>query len=394
MELHIETSKTFRDIENSQKICILQGGTRSGKSYSAMQWLLVRALSEPNIVISIVRKSFPSMRVSIMRDFIGIMQKLMIWDDDRWSATEHIYTFENGSIMEFMSIDSSEKRKGSARDYLFVDECNELTREDWFQLFIRTRIKSIIAYNPSFGTTNYIFTQIHTHPESSLYISTFLDNPYLEKSIVDEIERLKFINPEYYKIYGLGLPGNNVGTIFSADLVDSLPNEAEFVAFGMDFGFVNDPTTLVAVYKWRENLYFEELLYKKGLVTSEIINELNRLDVGRNPIWGDSAEQRLIEEIYRAGINIKPVKKGKDSIRMGIDIMHQHKLHILKSSHNIVKEFGEYVWTVDKNGNFENVPVDYSNHAIDAIRYVCMEQLNQKKINAGKYAISIGNYRY
>lgn len=394
MELNINTSKTYRDIESSKRICILQGGTRSSKSFSALQWLLVRALTEPNIVISVVRKSFPSMRVSIMRDWQTILKELGIWSDDEWSATEHIYTFDNGSMVEFMSIDNSEKRKGSSRDYLFVDECNELSREDWFQLFIRTRKKSIVAYNPSFGTTNYIFTEIHTHPESDLYISTYKDNPFLEKQIIEEIERLQFVNPEYYKIYGLGLPGNNIGTIFSADLVEIIPDEAEFVAFGMDFGFVNDPTTLVAVYKWRQNLYFEELLYKKGLVTSDIINELKRLEVERNPIWGDSAESRLIEEIYRAGINIKPVKKGKDSIRMGIDIMHQHKLHILKSSINIVKEFSEYVWTVDKNGNFENVPVDYANHAIDAIRYVCMEQLNQKKINAGKYAISIGQYKY
>jgi phage terminase large subunit len=394
MELNINTSKTYRDIESSKRICILQGGTRSSKSYSALQWLLVRALTEPNIVISVVRKSFPSMRVSIMRDWQTILKELGIWSDDEWSATEHIYTFDNGSMVEFMSIDNSEKRKGSSRDYLFVDECNELSREDWFQLFIRTRKKSIVAYNPSFGTTNYIFTEIHTHPESDLYISTYKDNPFLERQIIEEIERLQFVNPEYYKIYGLGLPGNNIGTIFSAELVEVIPDEAEFVAFGMDFGFVNDPTTLVAVYKWRQNLYFEELLYKKGLVTSDIINELKRLEVERNPIWGDSAESRLIEEIYRAGINIKPVKKGKDSIRMGIDIMHQHKLHVLKSSMNIVKEFTEYVWTVDKNGNFENVPVDYANHAIDAIRYVCMEQLNQKKINAGKYAISIGQYKY
>ena len=394
MELNINTSKTYRDIESSKRICILQGGTRSSKSFSALQWLLVRALIEPNIVISIVRKSFPSMRVSIMRDWQTILKQLEIWSDDNWSATEHIYQFDNGSMVEFMSIDSSEKRKGSARDYLFIDECNELSREDYFQLFIRTRKKTIIAYNPSFGTNHYIFNEIQTHPESSLYISTFLDNPFLEKSIIEEIERLKWINPEYYKIYGLGLPGNNVGTIFTAELVEQIPDEAKFVAFGMDFGFSIDPSTLVAVYKWNENLYFEELLYKKGLVTSEIIAELKSLDVQRNPIWGDSAESRLIEELYRAGFNIKPVKKGKDSIKMGIDIMHQHKLHILKSSVNIVREFSEYVWTVDKNGNFENIPVDYSNHAIDAIRYVCMEQLNQKKIQAGKYAISIGQYKY
>lgn len=389
MELQIDTSKTYRDIEGSKRICILQGGTRSGKSYSALQWILVKALSEPNMVFSIVRKSFPSMRVSIMRDWVGILKGLNIWDDDRWSATEHIYTFENGSMVEFMSIDSSEKRKGSARDYLFVDECNELSREDWFQLFIRTRKKSIIAYNPSFGTNNYIFTEIQTHPEADLYISTFKDNPYLEKQLVEEIERLKDINPEYYKIYGMGMPGNNVGTIFSINLVEEVPENAEFVAFGLDYGFTVDPTALVAIWKRDKDIFIDELIYQKGMVTSDIAQRLRDLEVGREEIWADSAEPRLNEELYRLGFNVKPVRKGKDSIKLGIDLMMQYRLIVTKRSSNIVKEFGEYVWMVDKNGNFENIPVDYSNHAIDAIRYVCMERLNAKKINAGQYSISI-----
>jgi phage terminase large subunit len=329
------------------------------------------------------------MRVSIMRDWQTILKELDIWDEESWSATEHIYTFDNGSMVEFMSIDSSEKRKGSSRDYLFIDECNELSREDYFQLFIRTRIKTIIAYNPSFGTNHYIFNEIQTHPESDLFVSTFLDNPFLEQSIIEEIERLKTINPEYYKIYGLGLPGNNVGTIFTIGIVDETPEDAEFIAFGMDFGFSIDPSTLVCISKRDKDLYIDELLYKKGLVTADIIKHLTDLDIGRNEIWADSAEGRLIEEIYRSGFNIKPVKKGKDSIRMGIDLMQQYRLNVTKRSTNTIQEFSEYVWMVDKNGNFENIPVDYSNHSIDAIRYVCMERLNAKKINAGKYSISI-----
>ena len=389
MELNINTSKTYRDIDKSRRICILQGGTRSGKSHSTLQWILVQALTKPNLIISVVRKSFPSMRVSIMRDWIMILKDLGIWSEEQWSATEHIYTFENGSMVEFMSIDSSEKRKGSSRDILFVDEANELSREDWFQLFIRTRQKSIIAYNPSFGTNHYIFTEIQTHPEADLYISTFRDNPFLEKQLVEEIERLKEINPEYYKIYGMGMPGNNIGTIFSINIIDEVPEGAEFVAFGMDYGFSVDPTTLIAVSKIDKDLYIEELIYKKGMVTQDIINELKQLDIDRNEIWGDSAEQRLIEEIYRSGFNIKPVKKGKDSVRLGIDLMQQYRLNVTKKSINTIKEFSEYVWMVDKNGNFENIPVDYSNHSIDAIRYVVMERLNAKKINAGKYSISI-----
>lgn len=389
MELQINTSKTYRDIDKSRKICILQGGTRSGKSHSALQWLIVTALSTPNTIISVVRKSFPSMRVSILRDFQTIMKELGIYSEESYSSTEHIYYFDNGSLIEFLSIDNAEKRKGTSRDYLFIDECNELSREDYFQLFIRTRIKTIIAYNPSFGTNNYIFNEIHTHPESDLHISTFHDNPFLEQTIIEEIERLKYTNPEYYKIYGLGLPGNNVGTIFTITLVDEIPEDSDFIAFGMDYGYSIDPTTLMTVSRKDNNLYIDELLYKTNMVTGDIINFLKSLDIGRNEIYADSAEGRLIEEIYRAGFNIKPAKKGPDSVRIGIDLMMNYKLHVTKRSKNTIREFGEYVWMVDKNGNFENKPVDYANHTIDAIRYAVMETLTQKKINAGKYTLSI-----
>lgn len=389
MELQINTSKTYRDIDNSRKICILQGGTRSSKSYSALQWLIVQSLSISNLVSTIVRKSFPSMRVSILRDFQTIMKELDIWDENSYSATEHIYHFDNGSMMEFLSIDNAEKRKGTSRDYLFIDEINELSREDYFQLFIRTRVKTIVAYNPSFGTNNYIFNEIHTHPQSDLYISTFLDNPYLEQSIIDEILRLKDVNPDYFKIYGLGIPGNNVGTIFSITLIEEIPEDSDFVAFGMDYGYSIDPTTLVTVSKKGSNLYLDELLFKTSMVTGDIINYLKSLDLGRNEIFADSAEGRLIEEIYRAGFNIKPVRKGPDSVRIGIDLMMNYKLHVTKRSKNMIREFSEYVWMIDKNGNFENKPVDYSNHTIDAVRYAVMETLTQKKIYAGKYNISI-----
>lgn len=389
MELQIMTSRTFKDIQSSRKIAVLQGGTRSGKSYAALQWLLVTALSEDNQIISVVRKSLPSMRVSIMRDWEHILKELEIWDDNQWSETEKTYQFDNGSILEFISIDSAEKRKGAGRDYLFVDEINELSREDWFQLFIRTRKKSIVAYNPSFGRNNYIFNEIHTHPEADIYISTYRDNPFLPIEQVREIERLKDVNPDYYKIYGEGQPGSNVGTVFNIDICD-LPEEgAEFLAYGMDFGFTNSPTTLVGVWKLGDELYIHELLYKTHMVTSDIVNFLKQVGVGREEIWADSAEKRLIEEIYRSGFNIKPVRKGKDSVRLGIDLMQQHKLNVTRASNNTIKEFHSYVWMQDKNGNFEQEPVDFNNHSIDAIRYVVMERLNAKKIKAGTYNISI-----
>ena len=125
MELKIKTSKTFTDILNGPRIVILQGGTRSGKSYSAVQYLVVKALEEDGISISVVRKSFPSLRISTLRDFRSIMKELELWNESNWYASENQYTFPNGSTIEFLSVQDGERRKGTKRDYLIVDEANE-----------------------------------------------------------------------------------------------------------------------------------------------------------------------------------------------------------------------------------------------------------------------------
>ena len=204
MELKIKTSKTFTDILSGPKIVILQGGTRSGKSYSAIQYLIVKALEDDGSTISVVRKSFPSLRISTLRDFRSIMKELDLWDESNWYASENQYTFSNGSTIEFLSVQDGERRKGTKRDYLFVDEANELDYDDMFQLFIRTTTKTILAYNPSFPTNHWIYTQMITHPEAQRIISTYMDNPFLDDNIVQEIERLKDTSPSYWKTYGLG----------------------------------------------------------------------------------------------------------------------------------------------------------------------------------------------
>ena len=170
MELRIQTTKTFMDLVNGPRICILQGGTRSSKSYSAVQYLITKALEEPGILISIVRKSFPSLRISTLRDFRAILQSWDLWDENNWYASENSYTFDNGSSIEFLSVQDSERRKGTKRDYLFCDEANELNYEDYFQLSIRTTDKVILAYNPSFATNHWIYTQVLTHPEAKRFI--------------------------------------------------------------------------------------------------------------------------------------------------------------------------------------------------------------------------------
>jgi phage terminase large subunit len=212
----------------------------------------------------------------------------------------------------------------------------------------------------------------------------------LEREVVNSIKSLEKSNPKAWRIYGLGEFVQNDKAVFQFNVIDWVPDDAEFVCVGMDFGYSNDPTAIVSLFRKDREIYLVENCYERGLVTNDIAAKLKNI-IGDNrwEIWADSAEPRLNEELYRLGFNVKGVRKGKDSIKLGIDLMMQYRLVVTKRSKNIVKEFGEYVWMVDKNGNFENIPVDYSNHAIDAIRYVCMERLNAKKINAGRYQISI-----
>jgi len=394
MELIIKTTKTFNDINSNNKIVMLRGGSRSGKSYSAVQWLIVKALETPNLVISIVRKSLPSLKKSIFRDFKSIMNNLNIWEEDRFMTTDMIYTFENGSILEFFSIMDAEKRKGTKRNYLFVDEANEITYEDFFQLFIRTTDKTILAFNPSFSKHHWLYDKVLPHPNCIEFVSTYKDNPFLEQSIADEIEMLKLTSPSYYKVYGEGGFGMIEGLVFdNFNTIDTLPplEEMELLSYGMDFGFSNDPTTLIACFKHNDNIILHELLYKKGLLTSEISkNILSAYETyGKKYVIADSSDPRLIQEISRYnGMLIKGADKGKDSIRLGIDIMLQNKILITKQSNNLLNEMYNYSWKKDKDGNSLGIP-DGEDHGIDATRYSMMYSLSSKKINTGKYIISV-----
>ena len=394
MQLNIRTSKTFTDIINGPRISILQGGTRSGKSYSAVQYLIVKALEEPNLMISIVRKSFPSLRISTLRDFKGIMKELDLWDDDSWRASENSYMFSNGSIIEFLSIQDGERRKGSKRDYLFIDEITELDYEDYFQLSIRTTTKIIAAFNPNIPATHWIFSQLATHPESQTFISTYNDNPFLDDTLVREIELLRTTSPSYWKIYGEGKVGVVDGLVFdNVSVIDYIPENAELLGYGLDFGFTNDPSALIALFKTDEGILFDEVCYMKGLLSNELAKMIKAAynHFGNGQVIADSSDPRLIDEIFRSGgINIKPCVKGPDSIMTGIDTMKQHRIFITKKSSNLIDEFYGYVWEKDKNEKLTNKPDGrYPDHGIDAARYVASWFLSTKKKNYGTYTISL-----
>jgi phage terminase large subunit len=320
------------------------------------------------------------------------MNTLGIWDESSYLATEKAYRFDNGSMIEFLSIDDAEKRKGTKRDYLFIDEANELNYEDFFQLFIRTTYKSILAYNPSFSKLHWIYKQVAIHPEAEEFVSTYRDNPFLDPQIAAEIERLKDISPSYYAVYGNAEFGMVEGIIFdNVSVVDNIPEDAKLLGLGFDAGYTNDPSAIVGMWKWEDNIIYDEIVYKKGMLTNEIAEYLKGAyeHYGRTDIWIDSSEPRLRDELFRYGLNIKSVVKGKDSIVSGIDLMKQNRILLTKRSSNLLNEFFSYSWKVDKDGNRTNEPEDINNHGIDACRYVTMMTMSMKNKNKGRYTISI-----
>ena len=388
MNLEINTTITFENLLDSQsRVTQHIGGTRSGKTYAVLQFLIVKAI-ENKETITIVRKTIPSLKRTVMKDFKDILQSLNIWQDENFNVTDRVYNLYDSTI-QFISTDDADKLRGIKSSITFFDEASEIDEESYFQLSIRTSGKIILAYNPTVSPYHWL----RTMPDVERYVTTYKDNIYLPKEMIDAIENLQHTNEKYWKIYGKGEFAPNDKAIFTFELCDSI--DADFVGFGIDFGFSNDPTALCAVYKNSDTIFLEELIYEKGLVTNDIVAKLNSLDIQKSEeIWGDSAEPRLIEELYRSGFNIKPVVKGKDSIKFGIGVMQNYKIKILKQSQNLINEMYAYQYSTDKHGYTTDTPEGGLDHLIDAARYCCMMKLSQKAQRKGTYAITIGQHRY
>ena len=383
--MEITTNKIYTHLDNSDKrITIEQGGSRSGKTYNILMWLIF-AYSDRNNgkTITICRKTFPALRASSMRDFFDILKKYDIYKEQHHNKSNSEYLLNN-NLFEFISLDQPQKVRGRKRDVLYINEANELYFEDWQQLILRTTDKAILDYNPS-DEFHFIYDKIKPRDDAEFYITTYKDNPFLDIETVNEIERLRDVDENYWKIYGLGQIGSSQALIFRINECNSIPPEAKFLSYGMDFGFTNDPTTLVAIYQQGDNIYLKELLYQTGLTNRDIDEKLKFHSVERKEIFADSAEPKSIEELYRMGWNVKPATKGQGSVNIGIDMMKRYQLHVTKDSVNMIKEFRNYKWQEDKNGNVLNTPVDMFNHTIDAIRYGLYDKLSRP--NYGKYAV-------
>ena len=381
----IQTNKVFNHLLKSDKrIIVEQGGTRSGKTYNILLWLIFY-YTERNTdkTITICRKSFPSLRASVMRDFFDILRNHDLYREDYHNKSSHEYHL-NGNLVEFISLDQPQKIRGRKRNLLYINEANELFYEDWQQLIFRTDGRIILDYNPS-ESFHWIYDRVIPREDCDFYQTTYRDNPFLDEQIKNEIERLKETDEDYWRIYGLGERGMSRATIFQFG-TSEIPQEAKLISYGLDFGYTNDPSALVAVYQHGDNLYLDELLYSTGMTNRDIHHHLQSLGLDRrDEIFADSAEPKSIEELHRFGWNIKPTAKGQDSINAGIDILKRHKIFATSRSNNLIKELQNYKWTEDKNGNLLNKPIDVMNHALDASRYAVYNKLS--KPNYGRYSI-------
>jgi len=384
VKLEINTTITFEHLlDSKQRVTHHIGGTRSGKSYGIIQYLIFEVLQTPQ-TITIVRKTIPSLKKTVMKDFKDIMQGLGLWHDESMNIADRIYTTSNGGQIQFINTDDPDKLRGLKSDALFIDEANEVDEDAYFQLSIRTTGKIILAYNPTISPYHWL----RQMQDCERFTTSYRNNPYLPKEMIKSIEDLQTKNPKLWKIYGLGEYAANDKAIYTFEVVDDF--DAEIVAFGLDWGYGGDELALVAVFKEGDNLYLEELIYEKGMVMKDIADRLEKLGINKSyEIFCDSSEPRSIEELYRYGFNAKPVKKGPDSIRFGISVLQNYKLHILKTSTNLINEMYGYQYATDKHGYTTDTPEGGLDHLLDAARYVAMMKLTQKAVRKGSYAITI-----
>ncbi len=388
-------SKVYRNIElglsQGKSIISAQGSSRSAKTVTILIYLITYILEHNNTRLSIVRKTLPALKGSVLIDFKEILNRMQIWDSKQFNKTELIYTLSNKSWIEFFSTDDEQKIRGRKRAILFVNEANEISYLEWQQLIMRTTLFAVLDYNPSFSEDHWI-EQINKDPDCYHFISTYKDNPFLEQKIVDDIEKLQGKNKSLWTVYGLGLRAVIEGRIFeSYEEVDEIPEYVRKRWVGMDFGYTNDPTAILNVAIDGEDLYMDEICYRTRMLTNDIIKVLKSECPGKK-IISESADPRLIDEIHNAGLNIHAVEKFQGSVNAGLAKMKEYNIKITRRSVHIKKEIDNYVYDQDKEGRYLNEPVDEFNHAIDGARYVILEEVighNRKKTNLHSLASRI-----
>lgn len=375
------------------------GGTRSGKTYSILQMLIMRAAYAemnklPKTITSVVSETIPHLKRGAIRDFEAIMRKADYWDESRWNKTDLIYTFGNGGVIEFFSADTPGKVHGPARDHLFINECQNIPYDTARQLFVRTSDRIILDYNPV--CEFWVHTRIQPLDNCISIHSTYKDNNFLTPLQVAEIESNKD-DANWWKVYGLGEIGMLEGLIYGFEQIDEFPEDTSSLkeVYGLDFGFTNDPTAIVRLFvdTKRKVVYADERCYQTHMLNSDIAALLREEHMPSNVcVFADCAEPKSIEEISREGVNIVACDKDapvrSEKLKFQLQWMQGWKFYFTKRSINLIKEARNYTWAKDRDGKPLNQPIDKWNHILDAMRYALWSKFGSD-YNEGQYSISI-----
>lgn len=357
----IEYSKVFDLLDASDKrIVSLRGGTRSGKTYNTLIWWIWKLKQETGKTLTIARNTMPALKASAMRDFFSILNSLGLYSEANHNKTSNEYTFNN-NLIEFIAVNQAERVRGRKRNYLFLNEANETDLESFRQLAFRTTEKIVLDYNPS-EAFSWIYDDVETRDDCDLFVTTYQDNEFLEDSLIQEIERLKDADEDYWNIYGLGLIGSGGSRIFTHwRETDYIP--AGEKVYGLDFGY-NNPTALAEVTMADNTLYWREMLYESKLTNADLIQRLKLFPelIGRL-IIADAAEPQRIEEIRRAGFRIQPAFK---IVKDTVDFVKSKLLRIDSGSSNLLREIKRYSWKTDKAGNLTDEVVKFDDHCFIA----------------------------
>ena len=364
----LETTALKKLVAMKKKIRDVRGSTGAGKTIGITMWDIDFAQSVDNQIIDVVSESYPHLDQGIIRDFKNIMIARNYWKDARWNETHHFYTFESGSQIHFQSFDKLGKAHGPRRDVLHLNEANYLPWNVVDQLITRTRKIVWCEYNPS--NEFWMHEQIHgkRNDVESLKL-TYLDNEGLSQAEVDEIESHRN-NKSWWRVYGLGELGIIEGRIYTSwEIIDEVPFEARLERRWLDFGYTNDPTAIGDVYYMNGHYILDEQVYQKGMSNKDITDTIKAMIKPQTVVVADSAEPKSIDELRSYGLNVMSAQKGKDSVRNGIQLVQDQPIKVTKRSINIIKEYRNYLWMVDKNGKILNEPEGFNNHHMDGIRY-------------------------
>lgn len=382
MAYGITTAYKKLDKMNS-RVRICQGGTSAGKTIAILLWLINYATKNEGKLITIAAVSYPHLRRGALRDFKNILTENNYWDyyGIVQNKAESTFTFYNGTTIEFVALDEGTAR-GARRDVLFINECNLIAHGIYDQLEVRTRELIILDYNPT--TEFWVHTDVIPTVEHDFDVFTYKDNESLEDSIIKSIESRKK-NKNWWKVYGLGQIGELEGLVYSGwQVLTDVPKEAELMGYGLDFGFTNDPTAIIKVYKHNDGFILDEICYKTGMFNKDIAEVIKANNLENILGVGDSAEPKSIAELQSMGISIKgAVKKNTDDSNTSYRTWAVNKIQEMNISYtsrsvNLQTEYLGYMWETNRLGKTLNVPQDGNDHALDAVKYKLIDMIVPK----------------